>query len=269
MRTLLFILTALIAIPADAEVYVYDYAGYLESNSLIGSSGDTYHGTFSFYTEMPLWYIGSWGEPGDTAYYWDRDVTGLAPQLSYINDNSGVKILSSEAYSRIQITNDHYMYGDFFIIYSSHLQSSDISVNIGSSMGVSLRDSGDAITSIDIPHGLPLLDAFDNAGLTLNGGRVGLITEMMWIPSGDLDRDGFVGLYDLDTILQAWNQNVTMVDSSADPSGDGYVGLDDLDIVLSNWNAGTPPIFNTPEPATPLLIVFGLATVMMHARTNR
>ncbi len=58
---------------------------------------------------------------------------------------------------------------------------------------------------------------------------------------GDLNSDGFVGLDDLDIVLNNWNQNVTAGEwSQGDPSGDGFVGLDDLDIVLNNWNNGTP-----------------------------
>ncbi len=74
---------------------------------------------------------------------------------------------------------------------------------------------------------------------------------------GDLNKDGFVGLDDLDIILQAWNQNVPPADAAADPSGDGYVGLDDLDIVLNHWNEGTPPTSVVPEPATLALLGLG------------
>ena len=77
--------------------------------------------------------------------------------------------------------------------------------------------------------------------------------------AGDLNADGFVGLDDLDIILNNWNATVVPGDLLAgDPSGDGYVGLDDLDIVLNNWNAGIPPStgINVPEPAT--IVVCGL-----------
>lgn len=72
---------------------------------------------------------------------------------------------------------------------------------------------------------------------------------------GDLDGDGFIGLDDLDVLLNHWNQTVSSGDLLAgDPSGDGYVGLDDLDILLNSWNAGTPPSddpsHNIPEPAS-------------------
>ncbi len=68
---------------------------------------------------------------------------------------------------------------------------------------------------------------------------------------GDLNRDGYVGLDDLDIVLNNWNLyvhpadpiNDPSADPHADPSGDGYVGLDDLDVILNNWNQGTPPSF--------------------------
>ena len=81
---------------------------------------------------------------------------------------------------------------------------------------------------------------------------------------GDLDGDGFVGLDDLDIILNHWNQTVTVGDPlMGDITGtggnpDGFVGLDDLDVLLNNWNAGTPPASSAvPEPATLALLSMG------------
>ncbi len=70
------------------------------------------------------------------------------------------------------------------------------------------------------------------------------------IIDGDLNKDGYVGLDDLDIVLENWNQTVAPGSYySGDPTGDGYVGLDDLDIVLNNWNAGTPPAAEVEEVA--------------------
>ncbi len=78
---------------------------------------------------------------------------------------------------------------------------------------------------------------------------------------GDLNGDGFVGLDDLDIVLNNWNKPVPPADPAADPTGDGFVGLADLDVVLMNWNAGAPlpPLADAsvPEPAT--LAFMGLA----------
>ena len=77
---------------------------------------------------------------------------------------------------------------------------------------------------------------------------------------GDLDLDGFVGIVDLNIVLNRWNTQVTAGNMIlGDPSGDGFVGIDDLNVVLGNWNAGTPPGVDAsgpvPEPAT---LVLGL-----------
>jgi len=74
--------------------------------------------------------------------------------------------------------------------------------------------------------------------------------------AGDLDGDGFVGLNDLDIVLNNWNQLVPPGNPAADPTGDGFVGLLDLDVVLNNWNAGAPlpPGGSIPEPASVALL---------------
>ncbi len=91
---------------------------------------------------------------------------------------------------------------------------------------------------------------------------------------GDANYDGFVGLDDLDVILQSWNQNV-VVGAPGDISGpagepDGYIGLDDLDLVLGNWNTGTPPAAgaDVPEPGSlGVLAVYGMALLRMRKRS--
>ena len=83
---------------------------------------------------------------------------------------------------------------------------------------------------------------------------------------GDLNGDGYVGLDDLQPILDHWNQNVTTGDplegDVTGPGGspDGYVGLDDLQVVLDNWNAGTSPdhYANIPEPGSLALLGIGV-----------
>ena len=86
---------------------------------------------------------------------------------------------------------------------------------------------------------------------------------------GDLDGDGFVGLDDLNLILDHWNQTVAARDPmKGDPNGDGYVGLDDMDIVLNNWNTGTPPgdTTNIPEPgALAVLGAWGILATFRRA----
>ena len=87
---------------------------------------------------------------------------------------------------------------------------------------------------------------------------------------GDLNSDGYVGLDDLQIILDHWNQNVTPGDHTlGDPNGDGYVGLDDLQFVLDRWNAGiaaTPAASAIPEPAAAWLL---LGLIGVRHRHNR
>ena len=90
---------------------------------------------------------------------------------------------------------------------------------------------------------------------------------------GDINGDGYVGLDDLQSILDHWNQSVPTGDASmgdiAGPGGgdpDGYVGLDDLQPVLDHWNEGvlpapTLPGAGIPEPASfTILALTGLLT---------
>jgi len=70
---------------------------------------------------------------------------------------------------------------------------------------------------------------------------------------GDLNGDGFVGIDDLNIVLNNWNTDGTL-DPRANPTNDGIVGVDDLNLVLANWNSGTPPppeaLATVPEPGT-------------------
>ena len=102
-------------------------------------------------------------------------------------------------------------------------------------------------------------------------GEVTIVEGTAALP-GDLNGDGYVGLDDLQPILDHWNQNVTVGDATmgdiAGPGGtgpDGYVGLDDLQPVLDHWNEGTLPAPSTvPEPAT--LGVLGVGGLLVLKR---
>ena len=103
----------------------------------------------------------------------------------------------------------------------------------------------------------------------LNTGVIQVVDTLV-LP-GDLNGDGYVGLDDLQPILDHWNQTVTPGDASmgdiAGPGGsgpDGYVGLDDLQPVLDHWNEGTLPAqgTNIPEPAGVGILALGTMAII-------
>ena len=73
---------------------------------------------------------------------------------------------------------------------------------------------------------------------------------------GDSNLDGFIGLDDLDAVLNRWNDLVPAGQVQfGDHSLDGFVGLDDLDMVLGSWNADIRPGSSmVPEPGSALLV---------------
>ena len=87
---------------------------------------------------------------------------------------------------------------------------------------------------------------------------------------GDLDHDGFVGLGDLDIVLNQWNMSVNAGSwTQGDASGDGFVGLDDLDVVLAYWNTGTPPQVAVPEPTGVALLGLGGLALLRRRHASR
>ena len=58
---------------------------------------------------------------------------------------------------------------------------------------------------------------------------------------GDINLDNYVGLEDLDFILDYWNTIPGTHPTVYPPLGD-YIGLEALDVVLNNWNAGEQQI---------------------------
>ncbi len=120
----------------------------------------------------------------------------------------------------------------------------------------------DAVTGVSGQFGSVLSTPF-GSGLgykVLIDELLGTVTLEVVLP-GDLNGDGFVGIEDLNSVLGAWNQSVTVGDPLLDPSGDGFVGIEDLNIVLGNWNGGSLPppevLAMIPEPGTLGLLLIG------------
>ena len=148
--------------------------------------------------------------------------------------------------------------GDLFDINDDPLTEELLTIDFINWLGNTIPNEGQVST-------------FNNTGqlafrLGFTDGTSGIFVANTRLP-GDLNGDGFVGIDDLTTVLNNWNQNVTPGDLLAgDANGDGFVGIDDLNTLLPNWNAGTPPQSSarahdagstTPEPAS-LLIFTGL-----------
>jgi phospholipase/lecithinase/hemolysin len=93
----------------------------------------------------------------------------------------------------------------------------------------------------------------------------GVLFDSLGVLAGDLDLNGFVGVDDLNIVLNNWNNTVTPGNPLlGDSTDDGFVGVDDLNLVLANWKNGTPPDLaaNIPEPGTLAVLLFmGLATI--------
>ena len=109
----------------------------------------------------------------------------------------------------------------------------------------------------------PFVFVSPDSGIGLSG-----IADIPTPLQGDLDGDGFVGIFDLNIVLAHWNQSVPPADPAADPSGDNFVGIDDLNEVLGNWNASAPPstASNIPEPASITLLGFAGLAMLKRAR---
>lgn len=181
-----------------------------------------------------------------------------------------LRSFSSDQHAKLQIINDHYEYGDIFLITSQFLESTPTTIPSLISLDLLLRGWDDqALNSTGIPDGLPPLEVFAYPGLGINVSRKSTLTSITYIPPGDLNRDGFVGIDDLGHVLASWNQTFPPGEFIGDPSGDGFVGIDDLNLVLANWNAGSPPINPNPipEPTTLSLLALG-ALSTLHRQHN-
>ncbi len=99
---------------------------------------------------------------------------------------------------------------------------------------------------------------------------------------GDIDKDGHVGIDDLNSVLSQFGKTVTPM-MVGDVNWDGYIGIDDLNAVLGDWNAGSadsappdspgppsspgsPGFLVIPEPIVLGMILPGIACWMLRRR---
>ncbi|GAB4110468.1 MAG: hypothetical protein Kow00105_19240 [Phycisphaeraceae bacterium] len=83
---------------------------------------------------------------------------------------------------------------------------------------------------------------------------------------GDINKDGFVGIDDLNAVLSNFGHDVTPM-LGPDANWDGYVGIDDLNAVLGDWNVASPSIPTVvPEPTVVTVLIASGAALLIRRR---
>ncbi len=85
---------------------------------------------------------------------------------------------------------------------------------------------------------------------------------------GDANQDGYVGINDLNAVLNHWGRDVPDgVTQFGDLDCDGYVGIADLNAVLGSWNLDVRPEDHVvPEPLS--AVAFGLSGLVLFVCRN-
>ncbi len=91
-----------------------------------------------------------------------------------------------------------------------------------------------------------------------------------WITNNNASTAGPFDGQEQELVIHSFTYTPLPEDIPGDINGDGFVGLDDLDIILNHWNEGTPPTGGSPsipEPAS--ATVLGLSMCLFGLRRNR
>jgi len=273
------VVTDLLVLNGNAAAFASDPTAYLKQGDLIpaadGGLGDAWNGSFGDYAVNSS---GKWGTTGDTDAATNDaiivvDGVIVAREGDILPTESGGTTTLAGSAKAIEINEQGdvvYTFGDSIFIngievltLGAMIDNGETLSRIQSGLAISDRDINDEITVFFIGRGL-----VNSAGIADTAYSFQFTLDPLTLP-GDLNGDGFVGLDDLDIILQNWNLNIPPGNPLADPTGDNFVGLDDLDIVLQNWNTGTPPppgLADIPEPGTLCLLSVGGAMLARRSR---
>ena len=84
--------------------------------------------------------------------------------------------------------------------------------------------------------------------------------------SGDINLDGVVNMYDINTVSSNWDTD----GPQGDANGDGIVNIFDINAISANWGATDPGGAQAvPEPASLVLVCCGAGAMLVVARRRR
>ncbi len=260
-----------------AEVFTYKIEGTVVDDAPWGTVGTPMVGYFSYRDDLPVYLnLISATSYGYRDYY--DNAPGVYSQLYfqahtlYSTNQTRIAIYDNYSLDTNTPAPDADPDFDLFELYAYRLYSPTLSIPPAISVNIHLRDLDYSVfNSTQIPDELPPLSEFEYKWIfTISGSYRTEITSLTRIHNADLNGDGFVGIDDLDIVLNNWNQDVILGDRlTGDASNDGFIGLDDLDIVLSGWNAGASPTdASIPEPTTTLLLTTAVFSLLNHRRTT-
>ncbi len=87
---------------------------------------------------------------------------------------------------------------------------------------------------------------------------------------GDVNNDGFVDIFDVNSVSSNWSPQANADLYEGDANGDGVVDIFDINMISSNW-APAPPGGSTavPEPSTLILAAAGAIALAVGCRRRK
>ena len=83
--------------------------------------------------------------------------------------------------------------------------------------------------------------------------------------AGDVNLDGIVNIFDINSVSSTWNTG----SPSGDANADGIVNIFDINLISSNWGAHQGSATPVPEPSTLVLLLLSTMAVAVHLLAKR